>query len=166
MCYTVLISSVFRFCKEWVLILTESITCATIKTCQLEPQEMRDSMSFSLICIYLLWWWASTGQKLPGAVCLAVSMSQCWLGARDAKEIQAACLLNIPCYQWQASTGEYTFNGRRDRSQRNSQTGDTRALRDASERAVISQCFLFVQIFCLKYGASLLLQHRWCVKNV
>ena len=34
-------------------------------------------------------------------------------------------LLNIPSYQWQASTGEYAFNGRRDTSQRNSQTGDT-----------------------------------------
>lgn len=34
-------------------------------------------------------------------------------------------LLNIPCYQWQASTGEYAFNGRSDTAQRNSQTGDT-----------------------------------------
>lgn len=32
-------------------------------------------------------------------------------------------LLNILRYQWQASTGEYAFNGRRDTSQRNSQTG-------------------------------------------
>lgn len=42
----------------------------------------------SLICVYLLWW-VSTGQKLPDAVCHNVSMSQSWLGAKDAREIEA-----------------------------------------------------------------------------
>ena len=77
-------------------------------------------------------------------------------------------LLNIQCYQWQASTGENAFNGHRDTSQRNSQTGDT----GSAAGGFWACCHFLVLSVCTDFLseaeaiATTPTYSRWCVKNV